>query len=163
MIIVLCGVSKRPYVFPDAVAVAPSHACPADDCTATGPGRCVLGVKDGAIACLATFTAAVVEFGCDCTEAPCEHMTEEHPAMGPLLDCWADHVEPAEVKIQRAKDDTRARLLGHIGTFMGTPDRGRRSMQQRPSTTMGRIRQHMPEADHHLPLRRKEERASEPG
>lgn len=150
MIIVLCAASKRPYIFPDALDICPAETCPTDDCrSATGKGTCIVGQVDGALSCLASFPSANVVMGCDCTAPPCEHMVEDHPALVPLIERFADLVEPPAERQARAREEARQRINARI------PERGegRRSALQPPLTPWQRVLQYAPEAAEWLPLR----------
>ena len=118
MILVLCEKEKKPFVFPTGQALVASAACGSSECKATGPGMCVNGVEDGDVVCLGFFTDACATVGCDCTEVPCVHLDPEGPTLEPVLQRWLTLVDPEVVRIERGKEATRTRLLGHIGAYL---------------------------------------------
>src|SRR5262245_31522623 len=111
MVVILCRSTKQAYYFPDAIDFVDSQRCPARDCQAKVGGICVIGKKDGDLTCMASFDRAPVAMGCGCSEAPCEHCGEDHATFLPVLQMWADMVEPYEARTIRLKQEQRARLL----------------------------------------------------
>lgn len=117
MIVVLCEDSKLPHVFPHGMSVCPSYRCPAEDCQSQGkPGTCVVGrAENGEPTCLGYFAHATDDFGCDCTESPCEHMTPDHPGMEALFRRLQSWHEPVEQRIATQKAAERAKITGEPG------------------------------------------------
>jgi hypothetical protein len=122
-------------------------------------------MKDGRLVCLGNFPHAVLDFGCDCPEATCPHLTENHIAMADVVNKLILLNEPQAHKRARMQAAHLAKLNGGEVTAQGaTPalniHTGRRSVILKEPRGYRYLLSFAPEMQKLLPLKSEERKDS---